>query len=149
MRPAGNGGLQCSSPHSYHGWVSAKVGGPIRWMVARSSSHKENQRSVPAGVQIGFPNILWDTRRGIAFCFTPFQNVRSDHKFTAGTRTVFHFSILRAETEEGKKQNKTKSVFLILVLSEEVIWNNIASWVFSQDVRAWMFWGEKTLTGQL
>ena len=50
---------------------------------------------------------------GIAFCFTPFQNVRSDHKFTAGTRTVFYFSIIEQKERGGKKKTKTKSVFLM------------------------------------
>lgn len=49
---------------------------------------------------------------GTAFCFTPFQNARSDHKFTAGTQTVFYFSII----EQKERGEKTKISLLNVVL---------------------------------
>ena len=48
-----------------------------------------------------------------AFCFTPLQNARSDRKFTAGTQTVFYFSIIEQKEREGEK---TKISLLNVVL---------------------------------
>lgn len=44
-----------------------------------------------------------------AFCFTPFQNGRSDHKFTVGLPTALSFSIIVQKEEREKK-----SIFLML-----------------------------------
>lgn len=79
---------------------------------ARASLHTVRLTLTPQENQNPFQlvrdGLFQNTHLGIldgdnAFCFTPFQNGRSDHKFTVGLPTALSFSIIVQKEEREKK----------------------------------------------
>lgn len=136
-------------PYSYHqnsflnGWVSR-----VRFPFCETQPLDcvadffplRKSKSVSTGIETGFSestygNIGWR----YCFCFSPFQNGRSDHKFTVGTWTTFYLSITMQKKEGGKKKNSIPTSLEDWAFSESLCGNNTALGVCVWGFKASMF----------